>query len=246
VGSAPAASNPGSASSCYLVTTNAGQLLLECGHGAASKLQLYTHMDRISAILISHMHPDHFFDLVPLKYLIEQFGDRAIPLHLPPAGLEILERLAQSLGEKPSFWSRAYTIETYDPQDELEVSGLRITMCPARHFIPAWSLRLSNVASGMVLGYTSDTAPSDAVVRHLTGANLLLGEATLQRQTTPESDRGHLTGREVGELAARAGVHRLVITHFPHAEAEAILADARETSGMQCDLAIEGLEFRIE
>ena len=65
--------------------------MLECGHGAASKLLQYASIESLAAIVISHMHPDHFFDLVPLKYGIAFNRYPRIPLFLPPGGEPILD-----------------------------------------------------------------------------------------------------------------------------------------------------------
>jgi ribonuclease BN (tRNA processing enzyme) len=245
VGSASAEPNPGSAASCYLIDAGAGQLVLECGHGAAAKLLLYTSVERIGAILISHMHPDHFFDLMPMRYLITFNGYRRLPLYVPPAGPKVLSRLAEALGDTPDFWEDAYDIRLFDPRMRLEALGMTITMSPSHHFIPAWAMRFASAESVGELGYTSDTALTDSVTAHMSGVDLLLAESSIEIQTKPENDRGHLTGAEAGLLARRAGAKRLVLTHYPHTKAAAMRRAASESFGENCDLAIEGKGYTI-
>jgi len=245
VGSASAAPNPGSASSCYLLETGEGQVLLECGHGAAGKMLLYTQLDQIDAVVISHMHPDHFFDLVPLKYLTQHLGGPPVRLFLPPTGPGVLEGLASGLGENGNFWSKAYDIQVYDPTQSLDLAGLRVTMTPTHHFIPAWSMRIEDTSSGRVLGYTSDTSLITRITEHLKGSDLLLAEASMARQTKPEGDQGHLTGSDAGRLACEAGAGALVLTHYPFDQAERILRSARDAFSGACDLAVEGQQYTI-
>jgi ribonuclease BN (tRNA processing enzyme) len=245
IGSASAEPNPGSASSCYLVDAGAGQLVLECGHGAAAKLLLYTSIERVGGVLISHMHPDHFFDLLPLRYLITFHRRPRLSMYIPPTGPGVLTRLAVALGEKPDYWDAAYDIHVFDPGAGLSILGLEITMASGHHFIPAWSMRFRAGGSTRDLGYTSDTSFAESVVSHLEGVALLLAESSVEHQTKPEHDRGHMTAAEAGRFAGRVGAERLVLTHYPHALAAKMKHHAEETFGGPCDLAVEGGKYTI-
>lgn len=240
IGSASAAPNPGAASSCYLLDAGEGQVVLECGHGAAAKLLLHTSIQRIGAVVISHMHPDHFFDLVPLKYFITFNHHPKLDLYLPPTGPAVLEGLARSLGEDADFWETAYEIHVVEPQTGFRVRGLDVTMAPSHHFIPAWSMRFSLGTGGGDLGYTGDTSLTDAVVSHLTGVELLLAESSIENQTKPENERGHLTAAEAGMLARRVGAKQLVLTHYPAEGSMAMELTAASAFGGPCSLAVEG------
>ncbi|HZT97079.1 MAG TPA: MBL fold metallo-hydrolase [Chloroflexota bacterium] len=245
IGSAAAEPNLGGSASCYLLETDAGRLVLECGHGAASKLLEHISVEEIGAILISHMHPDHFFDLVPLKYAVT-FHDRPrIRLLLPPGGEEVLAGIASALGEAESFWTSAYDLETFDPQRRLELLNLNIAMAATHHFLPAWAMTFQESGGGDAIAYTSDTSLVDEVVEHVRGAELLLAEASLHRQTKPAAEQGHLTGGEAGELARRAGVGRLLLTHYPATVAREILADAHAEFRGPCELAQPGARYTV-
>lgn len=246
LGSASAAPNPGSASSSYILEAGDEQLLLECGHGAASKLLQYTSIDRLAAILISHMHPDHFFDLVPLKYAIAFNRYPRMPLFLPPGGEDMLEALARALNENHGFWSSAYEVNTFDPENGLDVAGMHVSMAPSHHFVPAWAMAFEEAASsGRRFAYTSDTSMSETVINRVRDADLLMAEASVMKQSKPAAQQGHLTPHDAGCLARLAGAKRLLITHYPSALASAILAEATAGFGAPCDLAVEGARFII-
>jgi ribonuclease BN (tRNA processing enzyme) len=67
---------------------------------------------------------------------------------------------------------------------------------------------------GRVLVYSGDTGPSDALIGLAHGADLLLCEASyIEGGDNPPAL--HLTGKEAGEHATKAGVGRLVLTHVP-------------------------------
>ena len=63
--------------------------------------------------------------------------------------------------------------------------------------------------------YIADTAWSDDLIRIAQNADLLLCESSLYDEYLGMIP-GHLTAGEAGEIATRAGVQHLVLTHLPH------------------------------
>jgi len=68
---------------------------------------------------------------------------------------------------------------------------------------------------GRTVVYTGDTRPTDSIVDAARNAELLVHEATF---TEEERDRArttfHSTAKDAAEIASRAGVRRLVLTHI--------------------------------
>ena len=96
------------------------------------------------------------------------------------------------------------------------------------------TVRLDQVSEprpGQSFAFVMDTAWCEAAVQLAHGVDLLVCEATfLSADQHLAAQFGHLTAREAGRLAARAGVRRLVLTHFSrrYNDVEAFAAEAGE------------------
>ncbi len=237
---------PGSACSAYLIETRETAVLLDVGHGAAGKLQTAIDPARLSAIVVSHMHADHFFDLVPLRYGLKYAGGspQRISLWLPPGGRDTLGALAAVVrhgAHGSDFFGDAFTIREFDPERLLNVGDLRLTFRRTQHYIEAFAIRAER--DGDAITYSADTAPCGAVVDHARDSTLFLCEAALGLGSE-SGERGHSSAREAGEMAAGAAVGRLVLTHYPGGDAvRDLVAAARQSYAGPIDTATDGLEI---
>src|SRR5581483_6456581 len=95
--------------------------------GALANVRRHVDYDRIGAVVISHMHADHFIDLMPLRYAL-RYGPRArggkLPVYLPPGGLAMLRALVSAFAhEGGSFLDDVYQLDEYDPAKPLQIGG---------------------------------------------------------------------------------------------------------------------------
>lgn len=239
---------PGSACSSYLLQTAAAAVVLDLGNGALGKLQVAIDYASLDAIVISHMHPDHFFDLVPLRYGLKYgtpSGAEPMRLWIPPGGGKTLAALSELICGDPQggFFSEVFSVREYDPSQPLAIGDVYLTFALTEHYIDAFAVRAE--CAGATLTYSADTAPCDAVVEHARGSAVFLCETALGLDVE-EGERGHTSAEEAGEMAQRAGVARLVLTHYPAACApEALVAAARRRFSGPIEVANDGLELRI-
>ena len=74
---------------------------------------------------------------------------------------------------------------------------------------------VSHVRKGDVFSYVIDTRPCNAAVQLAQGAKILLCESTyLDEERALAQEYRHMTAKQAAELAKKAGVQTLVLTHF--------------------------------
>ena len=245
LGCSTAAPHEATPAAGFLVQWGDTNLLLDIGQGVVRRLQTVLDPKDLTAIVIGHMHADHFLDLVGLRYLYP-WGERApdpLPVHLPPGARARLDALADAVSERVGFFDAAFDAVEYDPASELTVGDLRLRFFRSRHYVPAWGV-VVEAPDGARLAYTGDTGPSGAVEDAVRDADLLLVEAALRSDRHDDPERGHLTAPEAIALAGSAGARSALLVHFgPErlAELEAICSAA----GPWVRPAIDGLTITV-
>jgi ribonuclease BN (tRNA processing enzyme) len=257
LGKSPAWQDAGGACSGYLVQQGDYALLLECGNGVFSKLRRFRDYVDIDAVLISHLHADHFLDLVPFSYALT-YAPRQQPvpvgrwpgtdhparpqLHAPRGAGELFRRMSGCWGNEDLI-ERAFQLHEYDGPEELALGPLSVRFCEVPHFTRAWAVELS--AGGQRLTYSADCGPNEQLVSFARDTDLMLIEATLPR---PErtGERGHLTPREAGQLGRSARAQRLVVTHYSdELDVGWLRSEAVGGYGAEVELAEEGSVYNL-
>lgn len=244
LGASPALPNPGGASAGYLLQDGDTLLLVDCGHGVVSVLRGVTDVARLSAVIISHMHPDHYFDLVPLAYAYHFNNLPPIPLYLPPDGARILSDVERAVGLDEGFFRQIFDVRSYQPDQSLTVGSLDIRFTPTKHFVPAYAMRFHDGTANELV-YSSDTAYSPSVIEFARGASVAVFESAVAQYQRDAERQGHLDARTAGDMARQAGVGMLVVTHYPAAQADAVARSASDAFGKPVILAKEGERIRI-
>jgi ribonuclease BN (tRNA processing enzyme) len=249
IGSSPSVQRPGRACSCYLLRTRDSSVLFDIGSGALGNLHAAIDYPQLDAVIISHMHADHFLDLIPLRYGLKYgplLRDGRMPVYLPPGGEAMLRKLTSAFASEgpEDFLDEVLSIHEYDPARPLEINDLRLTFRQTRHYVDTYSIRAEHDNASIV--YSGDTAPCDSVVEHAANCSLFLCEATLGLGRE-EGMRGHSSAEEAGEMAQRAGVHRLVLTHYGSTYAPDELEEAAQSAfSGRCSMADDGIELSVE
>jgi ribonuclease BN (tRNA processing enzyme) len=257
LGKSPAWQDAGGACSGYLVQEGDTTVLLECGNGVFAKLRERVDYTEVDAVVISHLHADHFIDLVPYSYALlltprqqpvpvaghPGTDDPARPrLIAPPGAVSTFRSVVGSWGDEELI-EQAFELEEFDPDSTLEIGPLSASFAEVPHFVLTHAVNLR--ANGRRFTFGADCRPCDELVEAARDTDLLFVEATLPR---PERTgiRGHLTAGEAGEHARRAGAKRVVLTHISdELDAEWAREQGSEAFGAPVEVAKAGDVFEI-
>jgi ribonuclease BN (tRNA processing enzyme) len=190
--------------------------VLDLGTGAFANLRRYADYDRLGAVVISHMHADHFIDLIPLRYAL-RYGERRraakLRVFLPPGGLAMLRAFVSAFPSEPgAFLDDVFALSEYDPSRPLAIDGTTVRFAHTAHYIPAFAMRWER--DGASVTYSADTAPDARVVALARETDVFVCEATLRHGAVEQGVRGHSTAADAAAMARDAGVRRLLLTHY--------------------------------
>jgi ribonuclease BN (tRNA processing enzyme) len=257
LGKSPSWQDADGACSGYLIEEDGAAVVLDCGNGVFSKLRRYRDYTTVDAVLISHLHADHFLDLVPFSYALT-YAPRQQPtpvdrwpgtdkpsrpkLYAPKGATELFRRIVGAWGNADLI-EKAFEIEEFEPTSEIEVGTLKFRFQDVPHFTETFAVDIRSTNGGGRITYGADCSPNEQLVKFAKGTDLLIVEATLPR---PERTgiRGHLTPEEAADHACRAGVGRVLLTHVSDELDELwIKKCARRVFDGRIDIAHEGAVY---
>ena len=199
-------------------------LLFDCGPGTGMNLmKAGINPATISWMFLTHLHMDHcaeFPSIVFAGYLagrkqeVHLYGPtgtkdfcKTMFENVYPYAPEVIDRIQEN----------GWNLEASDVTKGLvcEPDGYRVLSAPVEHGTPGVVYRIEAGEAAVVI--SGDTRPSQSLIELAKGADVLIHECSFPDDMTELAKRtNHSAASEVGEVANRAGVKRVVLTHlFP-------------------------------
>ena len=196
------------------------------GEGALQRIS-----DLLYGVVLRGNRPPMPLELIPIKpgtfFEGPDFKISAFPVH--HRGPDCLGYLFEEEGRRPFLAEKAATLEIPEgPWRRDLVAGIPVTLPNGRVIDPESVLGEYRPGTRLVVvGDTGDTASLMDVCKDADG---LVIEATyLQEEEEMARQFSHLTAKDAAELARRAGVRQLFLTHFSRRYRDKeILAEAEE------------------
>lgn len=237
----------GDSGSGHLLEHGRTRLLLDAGGGVLGNLANVAPLETLSGVYLTHLHNDHVADLYPLT-LWARFTRRKLPLYGPPGTRTLLYRWFSLFASDPDPYVESLAITEYAPWTVYTLGELKFMPCPVEHNVACFGLRAE--AGGRRFVASGDTRAGALLEEAAQNADLFLCEATYQDlppEREPEKSRDHhMTAREAGLLARKAGAKRLVLTHLKYDLDPAISKrEAEEGYGAPVELATPGAVFQV-
>jgi ribonuclease BN (tRNA processing enzyme) len=215
VGCGDAFGSGGRFNTCFHVTGERANFLIDCGASSLVALKRYDiAREVIDVILITHFHGDHFAGL-PFLLLDAQFTRRARPLVIAgPEGIE--QRLTQAmeaLFEHSSKTKQKFdlSIVTLKPEETKDFETLKVTPFPVVHGEsggPFLAYRIET--EGRTITYSADTEWTETLVPAARDADLFICEA----YTYDSIVKNHLSLKTLEEHLPRIAPKQLILTHM--------------------------------
>jgi ribonuclease BN (tRNA processing enzyme) len=215
VGCGDALGSGGRFNTCFHVTGNSVNFLIDCGASSLPALKrLGVGREAIDLVLITHFHGDHFGGL-PFLLLDAQFTRRARPLVIAgPVGIEAkLANLMEALFEHSSKTKQRFdlSVAALEPEQSRTFGEVTVTPYPVVHGEsggPFLAYRIE--AEGRVITYSADTEWTDTLIPAARGADLFIAEAYYYDKIV----KNHLSLKTLEAHLPEINAKKLILTHM--------------------------------
>jgi ribonuclease BN (tRNA processing enzyme) len=209
------------------------RLVFDVGPGTMRRLlEAGSDIYQVDYLFLSHFHPDHTAELVPLLFANKYPDARRRRKPLTVVGGPGLTRFFAGLVAVYGHWIQlaeemVHFIELEDrPGEELQGEGFRVTVAAVVHNPESLAYRVET-PSGASAVYSGDTDYADRLVMLAHQAGLLICESAVPDEA---KIAGHLTPALAGRIAGEAAVKQLLLTHFyPACDQVDVAAQCRRT-----------------
>jgi ribonuclease BN (tRNA processing enzyme) len=215
VGSGDAFGSGGRFNTCFHVATRGRAILIDCGASTMVALRARAiEPNSIDAIILTHLHGDHFGG-IPFVLLDAQYmSHRQCPLTIagPPGTRErIAAMLEAAFPSSPKTkWRFPWSVTEIAAGDPVDILGLTVTSADVIHYSGAPSTALRLTDGQTTLAYSGDTEWTDALIRVAAGADLLVVECYgYDRVIT-----GHLSWATLRPRLPALAARKIMLTHM--------------------------------
>lgn len=215
IGTGDAFGSGGRLSSCYQLAWGRETLLLDCGCSSICGFQR-GHLDlgAIPAVVVSHLHGDHFGG-IPYMILAGQYlSHRTTPLILAgPSGLQRqVEAALEALypGTLADGLNFAVNYLELQADSALMVGGFQIVPLRVKHGRNPEAFALRVTAGEKIISYTGDTEWTESLIPLAANSDLLISECFAYDVPIPS----HLDYQTLLRQRERLKTRRLVLTHL--------------------------------
>ncbi len=194
----------------YYLEAEECRVLVDCGTGSLLQLEKagesYKDLD---AVFITHRHPDHFADLMPLVHALiatpEFRREKDLNIIAPEGFKEYYEKSTGSI--LSTFLN--FTIRFIVMNEKLDFGPFHILSAKTIHSADSIAYRFEHNDKSVV--FTGDTDYDQGIIILSENADLLVADCSF-----PDAGKvkGHLCSKECGLIAQKARVKKLLLSHL--------------------------------
>ena len=227
----------------YLLEAEDWRVLVDCGSGTLLQLERAGRSYKdIDAVCITHMHPDHFADLMPLIHALlhtPKFKrEKDLSIVAPGGFAAYYEKAIKSIiGEASDF-----DVNVFEIHEKMELGPFNIFAAKTVHSADSLAYRFEQAGKSAV--FTGDADYDQALIELSTKVDILIADCSFP---DTQKVKGHLTPKECGLIAKKSGAKKLLLSHLYPADASdsARVREAREFFDGKVVLAEDLMEMEI-
>jgi ribonuclease BN (tRNA processing enzyme) len=231
----------GATGAAYLIRAGGTSILLDLGQGSFPALASRLDPATLACVLVSHLHPDHFVDLVPLRHYLryQLTPPRRVPVRAP-AGLAAR---IDALHDEPGFTAAALDVTDLEP-GSAAIGAFEVEARRVAHTDNSFAFRVA-ASTGPGLVYSGDCGRASDLEALIRRGDTLLVEVSFGPGPVP-AGAGHLDGPAVGRLAATSRPGRVLLTHLQMGfDRDATIASVAASFDGPVELVDPGFETSI-
>ena len=228
---------PGGACTGFLVQSPAANVWLDAGPGTLAQLQRHVSLRELTALVLTHEHPDHWLELPVVYSAVRHYEHRTpLPVYGTEGTLALAKTLCPALPEAFEWHNIGDGADAVLGDEEWRFSR-------TDHYVETLACRVDAHERSML--FTADTGPAWSMRSLGDGVDLALAESTFLSDVEPEGIL-HLSARQAGSLAVEGGAERLVLTHLaPGQHPELHQAEASAAFGRDVHVAVIGDRYDV-
>ena len=236
----------------YLIKYDNQNILFDCGNGCTRLLNMQEDLKKLK-IFITHLHPDHIGDLTSLLQVIRVYKRHGIDLgnielYMPEMLEDVYDYESDedgwykySVGKKPSpeyaylkRYAKYAGVEPNKLKSKMEINNGLVEVKGTIHDIESYALKLTTPNG--IISYSGDTGEAIFheseeflfLYKFVEDSDIFICESTFLKSDGTKTG-GHLYASEAAEIAKKAYVRKLILTHFwPETDKSLYVAEAKE------------------
>lgn len=245
LGSGSSWPDPKRRESAFLVQEGDLNFLVDAGEGCTESLvQFGFDWTQLDGALLTHFHNDHVAGLIPLLFRMYIFAKREKPLRIygPPGLDQFMKMHTQGLADWLDEMPFEVITRTVQDRDSAHVPpGLFVQAFEVVHKKVSLGYRMES--EGKAVCFSGDTTLCDALFELASNVDIFVCDAGKPDNGEHEN---HITWSQVGQVAAKAGVKKLVLTHFDnYFDEKALRAAIEKQFSGDIVLATDGMEIAV-
>ncbi|MDR3264318.1 MAG: MBL fold metallo-hydrolase [Clostridiales bacterium] len=194
---------PNGGTSSFLLEGKDAAVILDTGSGAAAAIAGQVALNKIDAIILSHLHYDHMCDILPLVYkcACDKTLRKKLTVYLPETPADVFAVIRNT---------GAYDLRIIKDGMTVQINSLKLTFFAMTHPVETYAVRAEE--DGKVVAYTADTTENGNIKKLISGCSYVLADACVLEKDAAGAP--HISVKKIARLTSESR-SKIILIHLP-------------------------------